>query len=179
MRRLRIFAGLFLALTASAQAQIAQGGTYTLDQSVIAGGGTSAGAGNSLYSLTGSIGQAIVDTSSASPFTIKSGFFTADAPLAPTAASVTISGRAITSTGRGIRNVVVVMTDSNGTIRAATTTALGYYSFANVAVGETYVITARGKRYTFAQPTQVLNINDDNNEINFIGSPASSFRESL
>lgn len=162
----------FCACSASAaQAQTASNPPYTLEQSVIAnGGGTSSDASNQ-FSITGSIGQAIVDTSSAAPFTIKSGFFTAPPASAPTAATVTIGGRAINSTGRGIRNVIIRLTSADGAIRFATTTAFGYYRFTNVNAGETYIITAKGKRFEFSQPSQVLNVNENVVDINFIALP--------
>lgn len=97
--------------------------------------------------------------------------FYVNAPLAPTAAMVTVSGRAMSSAGRGIRNVVIRMTDVSGNVRTATTTAFGYYRFAAVEAGETYIITATGKRSTFSQPSHVLNIYEDTDGINFISNP--------
>ncbi len=90
---------------------------------------------------------------------------------APTAASVTLSGRAVTSTGRGIRNVIIQMTDASGTTRTAMTSAFGYYRFNDVAAGATYILTARGKTYRFDQPTQVVSLSEDAAEINFVAYP--------
>ncbi len=163
----------------AAKAQIAQGGNYSLDQSVIAGGGgTSADSTGNLYSLTGAIGQAVADTTGASnsPYKIQSGFFT-PATLSPTAATVNIGGRVTTTGGRGIRNIQITLTDASGSVRTAMTTAFGYYRFTDVAAGGVYIITAQGKRFTFTQPTQVLNVSDDTNDINFIGDAASSFKD--
>lgn len=89
--------------------------------------------------------------------------------VAPTAASVSVGGRVMTESGRGIRSVKITLTDSSGNTRTATTTAFGYYRFADVAAGETYIISAFGKSYTFSQPSQVLNINGDLTDIDFIG----------
>ena len=90
--------------------------------------------------------------------------------LAPTAASVSVSGRVVTSQGRGIRNVVVTMTDSNGYVRTTTTTSFGYYRFEEVAAGETYIFEAWGKRFFFTQGAQVHSIMEETNDINFIVS---------
>lgn len=90
--------------------------------------------------------------------------------LAPTAANVTVSGRVMTQTGRGIRNVVVTMTDSQGNVRIATSTSFGYYQFDAVAAGETYIFTARAKRFTFGQNTIVQSIMEDTNNINFVAA---------
>ncbi|HEX8638225.1 MAG TPA: carboxypeptidase-like regulatory domain-containing protein [Pyrinomonadaceae bacterium] len=94
--------------------------------------------------------------------------------LAPTAASVSVSGKVITQSGRGIRNVVVTMTDSNGNVRTATSTSFGYYRFGNVAAGETYIFAARGKRFFFGQGAQVYSIMEETNDINFVASGEST-----
>jgi hypothetical protein len=90
-----------------------------------------------------------------------------------TAATVSVSGRVVTPQGRGIRNVVITMTDSNGNTRTARTTTFGYYWFTDVAAGETYIFAARGKRFSFEQNTQVLSIIEDTNNINFVASDQS------
>lgn len=161
-----MFFVLLLSLTANAQ--VASNPPYTLEQSVIAGGGgTSSDAGNT-FSITGAIGQSVTDTGSATPFTIRSGFFTALSPFTPTAASVTVSGRVLTTSGRGIRNVIIFMTDGQGTIRTATSSSFGYFRFIDVAAGNTYIFTAKGKRFQFTQPTQVLSVSDDVTDLNFV-----------
>jgi YVTN family beta-propeller protein len=92
-----------------------------------------------------------------------------------TAASVSVSGRVVTTQGRGVRNVVVTMTDSNGDTRTATTTNFGYYRFEEVAAGETYIFAVRGKRFSFGQNTQVHSIIEDTNNINFVANEQSVF----
>ncbi len=96
--------------------------------------------------------------------------------MAPTAATVSISGRVMTASGRGIVNVRLTLTDSNGEIRTTTTTAFGYYRFDDVQAGETYILSAAGKRYTFSQPVQVLNINEEASEVNFIANSENRLR---
>jgi hypothetical protein len=86
----------------------------------------------------------------------------------PTAASVNVSGRVLTQTGRGIRNIIITMSDSGGAIRTTQTTAFGYYQFNDVQSGETYIITARGKHYSFTQNSKVMNINDETTNVDFI-----------
>lgn len=96
--------------------------------------------------------------------------------LAPTAATVSINGRVASITGRGIRGVRLSLTDSSGAIRTATTTASGYYQFDDVQAGETYILSATAKHYTFSQPVQVLNINDEMTEVNFIANTEKRVR---
>ncbi len=89
---------------------------------------------------------------------------------APTAATVSVGGRVMTASGGGIMNVRLSLTDSRGQVRTATTTASGYYQFDDVQAGDTYILTATGKRYTFSQPSQVLNVNEETTEVNFIAN---------
>jgi hypothetical protein len=86
----------------------------------------------------------------------------------PTAAQVSIGGRAMTADGQGIGKTTISFTDSNGTTRTAITNGFGYYRFDNVPVGATYVLSAQNKRYQFTQPQQVLFIEDAKDDINFI-----------
>jgi len=65
-----------------------------------------------------------------------------------TAATVSVSGR-ITARGRGISNAVVHLTNQNGEIQTARTNRLGYYSFTELASGETYIFDVFSKRYQF------------------------------
>lgn len=86
---------------------------------------------------------------------------------APTAATVSISGRVLTPAGRGLMNATVILTDADGNTLMARASTFGYYQFANVAVGQTYVFSVRSKRYQFAP--QVVNVTEDLNELNFTG----------
>jgi len=83
---------------------------------------------------------------------------------APTAASVTISGR-VSAGKRGVARVVVYLTDQNGSTRTALTNQFGYYRFDEVEVGQTYIFNAYSKRYQFTP--QVVTINDSLDNLNF------------
>lgn len=69
--------------------------------------------------------------------------------LAPTAASVQVSGRVTVEDGRGLVNAIVIMTDPNGTTRLVRTSSFGYYRFDGVEAGGTYVVSVSSKRYRF------------------------------
>ncbi|MBK8305153.1 MAG: carboxypeptidase regulatory-like domain-containing protein, partial [Chloracidobacterium sp.] len=68
---------------------------------------------------------------------------------APTAAAVSISGRVLTTDGRGLRNGVVTITDQSGNARNVITGALGTYRFDDLATGATYVISVRSRRFSY------------------------------
>lgn len=86
----------------------------------------------------------------------------------PTAASVSISGKVTMQSGRGIRNVKVTLTDSKGNQQWATTNSFGYYHFENVMAGETVILTAQSKRYSFKQSTRIISVNDDLSDVDFV-----------
>lgn len=100
----------------------------------------------------------------------------AAAPLAPTAASVSVGGRVLTDRGKGLINATVVLTDMNGFSRAARTSSLGYYRFDDVTVGETYILSVKSKRYSFAP--QVIGITEELSGLNFVAveQPANQNR---
>jgi len=88
-------------------------------------------------------------------------------PPVTTAAFVEISGRVITPEGRGLRNALVLIVDENGTTQTAVTTARGYYRFAEVPSGPSYVINVRSRRYRF--DAQIVQAFDDLTDIDFVG----------
>lgn len=85
--------------------------------------------------------------------------------LAPTAASVSIGGRVLTASGRGIFGASVMLIDANGNARQARTNSFGYYRFDDVAAGQTVIVQARHKRFEFAP--QVLTVSEQMNNFNF------------
>jgi len=168
MKNLFVSLIIFVGATCVAEAQISSGGNYTLDQSVIASGGGTSSAGT--FTVEGTSGQAIAGANSFAPnFTVKSGFWTAQ-PFAPSAASVSLGGRVTTSDGSGVRNVFVTLTQANGTTRTTLTASFGYFKFDEIEVGQTVIINIRAKRFTFAQPTLILNVAEDLTEINFVAN---------
>ena len=87
--------------------------------------------------------------------------------LPSTAAGVEVSGRVVTPDGRGLRNAQVIITDSNGLRRTATTSSFGYYKFEDVEVGSTFVVGVTAKRYRFAQ--RVVQVFDTLTDVDFVG----------
>jgi hypothetical protein len=159
---------ILLTLPLSASAQIASGGSFTLEKSVVAtGGGTSS---NGALSVTGTTAQAAAGTtSSGSSLVHRSGFWVPD-QMAATAAEVSVGGRVTTAGGAGIRNVVVTLTDSSGTSRKVVTGSFGMYRFTNVEVGGVYILTVTSKKYVFANPTQIVAVNDELTNLDFLAN---------
>lgn len=87
--------------------------------------------------------------------------------LAPTAANASLGGRVLTAQGYGLSNAIVVLTDSNGNTQTARTNSFGFYNFSELEAGQTYTLTVSRKGYVFAQPTQIITLNEDFAEANF------------
>lgn len=86
--------------------------------------------------------------------------------LIPTAANASIAGRVATATGNGIRNAVVTLTDANGAMHTTRSSTFGYYHFDNIPIGTT-VISVSSKRFTFTNPTQVINVSENLSDVDF------------
>lgn len=85
---------------------------------------------------------------------------------AVTASGVTLSGRvALGPQGRGIINVVVSITDSNGVVRTTITGKGGQYSFEDLETGGSYVVTVRSRNYNFSP--RVVQLFDNLSDIDF------------
>jgi hypothetical protein len=86
-----------------------------------------------------------------------------------TAATVSVSGRVSDARGRGISRATVTLTDPTGGVRTARANIFGYFRFADVPVGDGYVLSAVSKSYGF-QP-QVVNIHDSITGLNITANP--------
>jgi len=85
----------------------------------------------------------------------------------PSAANVSISGRILTETGKGLRNAVVTITDSNGSVIRTSSGVAGYYRLEGVRAGETYVLRVASKILQFTP--RVVTVTDDIADEDFIG----------
>jgi hypothetical protein len=104
-------------------------------------------------------------TATLSPFAIAQ-------PLAPTAAHVSLSGRAIDSNGRGIPSASFSLTGSSGDLRTSISNPFGFYAFDRVEVGQTYVMSIGHKRYTFDPNVRVINVIYTITALDFVATPA-------
>jgi hypothetical protein len=91
--------------------------------------------------------------------------------IAPTAATVSISGRVTTANGQGISNALLTLTLPDGTQRRAMTSTFGYYRFEGVEVGQVYILEAASRRYAFADPTRILALQEEVTGMDFTAMP--------
>jgi hypothetical protein len=89
-------------------------------------------------------------------------------PFGPTAANVSLSGRVVTSGGSGMRGVRLTLTDVNGIERQVYTNTFGYFWFDEVRAGETYIISALGRKTTFLQPSISITATDNIDDLEFV-----------
>lgn len=102
------------------------------------------------------------------------GRWTAAELQTPTTASADISGRVLTSDGRPIANVRVIL--AGGMLAQPIdvyTGHFGYFSFNDLPVGENYVLTVKSRRFVFANPSRVLNLQDDIVGEDFVANPSA------
>jgi hypothetical protein len=169
--RLKHFSAIVLSIivcAAAVAAQVVSNSPYTIDQTVVAtGGGTSSDAGGSLYKIDGTSGQASAGTFVfASGYSIRSGFWT-PGPFAPTAAQAALGGRVVGPSG-GLRNVTVQLSGGRLFVpRQTRTNSFGYFTFENVEVGQTYLVTVKNRKYGFAQDSQVISLVDNVSDLLF------------
>lgn len=87
--------------------------------------------------------------------------------LPATAANAAISGR-ISAAGSGISGVNVSLTTQSGAVHQVKTSAFGYYKFSDLAVGQTYLLSVAAKKYTFANPNRIINLQNDFTDADFV-----------
>ena len=84
-------------------------------------------------------------------------------------ADLSLSGRVLTGSGRGIPNTFVTLSGGNLPNPIATrTNSFGYYNFQELQSGQEYTVTVSARRYSFAQPTQMITLNDNVSDLNFV-----------
>lgn len=88
--------------------------------------------------------------------------------FAPTAASVTLTGRATAEDGIGILGARIVVTRQDGSEVSLLTNPFGYFELDGIDAGETLVVSIEHKRYIFFDPVRVVTPIDSASEIEFI-----------
>lgn len=149
---------MILAAFSAAAAHSQSDGGYQIDRSVIAnGGGTTS---SERYSLTGTIGQVTAGTTSwgvgAGLYGVSGGFW--HPQFGPTAATVSLGGRALAADGRPIALARITLVNANGAARVAISNGFGYFRVDSVEAGQTYLLSATHRQFHFL--TQAVVIND-------------------
>jgi hypothetical protein len=89
--------------------------------------------------------------------------------LAPSAANGGISGRVVTPSGRGIGMTTVTVSGGNlPRPITALTNPFGYYTFAELEAGQAYSVSVSAKGVTFANPIQIVTVQDDIAGVDFM-----------
>ena len=86
--------------------------------------------------------------------------------MPPPAATVNVRRRILNANGRGVSNAQIYLIDQNGAVRITRTNPFGFYRFADVPSGETYIINVSHKLYTFAP--RALSVMEEISELNFV-----------
>jgi hypothetical protein len=113
-----------------------QGGPYTLNPSVVAGGGGTSTNWNT--NISGTIGQGVLGASTGGSFSLNGGFWQADAPAVSNSISGTISY--CIDQSKKVPNATV-QTTSGSPSDTTSTNAAGFYQLDNLAIGP-YTVAA-------------------------------------
>ena len=149
MKKINRLDCLFILAAFAVSVAAQSGGSFLIEKSVIAGGGGRSMSG--LFTLDGTVGEHFAGTAATGgQFELGSGFWGAGAAVS---ANATVSGRVLTSDGRGLRNATMSITDSSGITRTTTTSTFGLFSFDNVSTGGTYTFRVTSRLYRFAPVT--------------------------
>lgn len=89
--------------------------------------------------------------------------------FAPTAASVPISGRVMSTDGSGIFPAYVSITASSGIAHTSRANNFGYYRFDDIEVGQTYVVSVTAKQRQFVP--RVVFVKDELANFDLIALP--------
>lgn len=88
--------------------------------------------------------------------------------LSPLAASATISGRVSNPSGSGLSKVAVTLSGNGIERQQVFTNGFGYYTFGEVPVGDSYILTVGSKQYTFNPATRVINLENNITDADFV-----------
>lgn len=86
--------------------------------------------------------------------------------LAPTAASVSVSGRVRSASGSGLSNAIVSLTGGTGVIRTSRTNPFGHYQFDDIEAGQSVIIAVNSKLHHY-QP-QLVSVNESLFDVDFV-----------
>lgn len=86
-------------------------------------------------------------------------------------ASVIVSGRVKTESGRGVPRVSISLSNAKGNTLYAMTNSFGFYRFTGLPSGATYLFNIRHKQYDFLQPSFLLFVADEQTDLNFTARP--------
>lgn len=89
--------------------------------------------------------------------------------LGASAAKVSVSGRALLRSSRGVSGAVLTLWDiETGETRQVMTNSFGHYQFDEVEVGKFYVMSISHPRYVFSQNTQTFSLEDTLTSLDFV-----------
>lgn len=83
--------------------------------------------------------------------------------------NVIVAGRVTDASGAYIPNSIVVLMDEENVLRYARTGTFGQFVFHDVVPNKTYVVSVAHRKYLFAFPAYVIEVQKDVTDILFVG----------
>jgi hypothetical protein len=97
--------------------------------------------------------------------------------LSPTAAYVAVGGRVTAADGRGIGNSRVSVMLPGGESRSTVTNPFGFFRIDDLEAGQSYVFQVANKSYQFSNPTQLINVDQSIEDLNFVADAPGAERK--
>jgi hypothetical protein len=89
----------------------------------------------------------------------------------PTAATAFVNGRVLDGYGNGVaKALVTIMNMQTGETKSVMTSPFGWYNFEDLEVNAFYTVSVRHKRYEFGKNSQFFQLQNDMEDVNFIGN---------
>lgn len=95
--------------------------------------------------------------------------FSLTATIAPTSATVSLSGRVLTAEGRGVPFALVSI--SGDSMRTVRTNPFGHYRFTDLTVGQTYIVSVASKSLAMTNSSRMIKLQDEVSGFNFTADP--------
>jgi hypothetical protein len=88
--------------------------------------------------------------------------------VSATVVPVSVSGRVLDKSGRGVNNATLTIRDINtGVAQTTTTNSFGYYTFGGLSTTHLYQLSVVAKRFVFRPDTQTFTLSDNLTDLNF------------
>jgi hypothetical protein len=81
-----------------------------------------------------------------------------------------LTGRVTNPSGRGAAGILMALVDDQNNVRYTMTNSFGYYRFPDVLTFKVYTVRVTPKKYSFATPERIVEVDESTGAINFVST---------
>jgi Zn-dependent metalloprotease len=129
-------------------------------------------AANAIFTASGTLGYSFEERTAIRNRFVAAGYTIPEVPPPPPPpiTGANVSGRVLANASYGLQNATVIMiNNTTSTRKIAYTSALGYFSFYGVTLGQSYTVEVKSKRFTYTP--QTMTVNGDLSDLSFTPAP--------